>query len=963
MGPDDFALFYKAVHEHEPFPWQARLARQVAQRGWPEVLALPTAAGKTAAIDIAVFALALQAGRPQAERTAPLRVFFVIDRRLVVDQAARHARELQWALQDPTSEAVREVAEALGRYGGQGPLHVAAMRGGMYRDDSWAQAPNQPTVCVSTVDQVGSRLLFRGYGVGEFARPVHAALAGNDALYLVDEAHLSVPFLQTLHAVKRYRAAPWAACPVGGPFEVVDISATSAGEGERFILVEEDHANEELARRLDAPKPARLVEASKFEEDATALAGEALKGDARVVGVVVNRVASARAIFNRLKGKEFEDKVLLTGRIRPWDRDALLSQCLGRMKAGRTRDPADPPLVGVATMTVEVGADLDFDHLVTEAAPLPALRQRFGRLDRLGRFGRAQAVILLRKAKGPDPVYGDDLAAAWQWLKARAAESGGVDFGVTAFERLREGATEAPPQPVAAHAPALLPAHLDALAQTSPAPRPSPDVAPFLHGAEALEAADVQVVWRADLRADNEGDWAEVVAAAPPRSREALPLPVAAVRRWLSGEDVPEVADLEGVGDAGRPTRQGRACLRWRGPEAAATGVVGPQDIAPGDTLVVPAEYGGADEFGWDPECDRPVEDVGDLCVNDMANNAPDDGGKRLIRLRLHEGLLSWLPPEEGQASPAALARQVGKLLADGEDYDLALKELLDALRERSPFAPLLNAVLRQLAEAPRVTAYPAGIILTGRAAPGFHREEPPDEAEADEQKEDGTDDDDTSSVRAGTLPPAKVELTRHAEGVARWVEAFAARLGLDEATRATLSRAAHLHDIGKADWRFQYLLYGGEPDDVLLAKSEGEWSPAQFRLVRKSAGLPEGFRHEFVSVALLRANAGHLLEGLDSESARLAEYLIGTHHGRGRPFPPAIEEDGQEVVSLDWGGHELSASANHGLWRLDSGWVDRFWELLRRHGYWGLAFLEACLRLADHARSREEQSCPTTSS
>ena len=41
-----------------------------------------------------------------------------------------------------------------------------------------------------------------------------------------------------------------------------------------------------------------------------------------------------------------------------------------RMKAGRSRSPDDRPLFVVATQTVEVGADLDFDQLVTEAAPL-----------------------------------------------------------------------------------------------------------------------------------------------------------------------------------------------------------------------------------------------------------------------------------------------------------------------------------------------------------------------------------------------------------------------------------------------------------------------------------------------------------------------------------------------------------------------------------------------------------------
>src|SRR5262249_12984085 len=129
--------------------------------------------------------------------------------------------------------------------------------------------------------------------------------------------------------------------------------------------------------------------------------------------------------------------------------------------------------------------------------------------------------------------------------------------------------------------------------------RPSPDVAPFLHGAEALEAADVQLVWRADLYTGREQDWQAVVSAAPPRSREALPLPVAAVRRWLCQEPTPDVADLEGTGGASRSGREGRVALRWSGPESADSGLVGPEEVRPGDTLVIPSEYGGADEFGW----------------------------------------------------------------------------------------------------------------------------------------------------------------------------------------------------------------------------------------------------------------------------------------------------------------------------------------------------------------------------
>jgi CRISPR-associated endonuclease/helicase Cas3 len=937
MTPDDFAPFYEAVHGRPPFPWQTRLARRVAERGWPAVLALPTASGKTSAIDVAVFTLALQSGRPLRDRTAPVRTFFVIDRRLVVDQAARHARELRAALEDPGDRPlVRRVAEALGRFGGAGPLHVAALRGGMYRDDGWARAPNQPTVCVSTVDQVGSRLLFRGYGVSPYAQPLHAALVGNDALYLVDEAHLSQPFLETLRAVQGYRGGP-----LGGPFHVVEASATPQSQGDRFDLGDDDHANAELSRRLNTPKPARLEEPARFEAEAAEWAARAVTGDVRVVGVVVNRVASARDIFDRLPGEPFEDRVLLTGRIRPWDRDELLCRCLGRMRAGRARAAGDRPLFIVATMTVEVGADLDFDHLVTEAATLPALRQRFGRLDRLGRFGQGAGVILLRKGKGPDPIYGDDLARTWDWLKGRG---GAIDFGIKALEDLIRGAGEPPPEPAPRHGPMLFPAHLDAWVQTSPAPVPSPDVAPFLHGAEALEAADVQVVWRADLRSGEEQDWLATVAVAPPRSREALPLPVGAVRSWLSGRAAVEVADIEGAASESKLLGAGRPALRWCGPdEAQGSRVVGPDDVRPGDTLVVPSGYGGADAFGWKPQSREAVADVGDLCFNDMANAAPGDG-KRLVRLRL---------PDVGDGQSTTLVRELRGLLEQGEDSSPALQTLLADLVARPPASPQMQAVVGQLAAAgPRATPYPAGVMLTARVRPGFFR---PDSAPPDED-DDGTDVDDTSSLRGGTYPPAEVGLVEHIAGVVRWARSLATSLGVDEHLRAALERAAHLHDIGKADWRFQYLLYGDEPGEALLAKSAREWDPNHDRMVRKRAGLPDGFRHEFVSVALLRNHAGQLLGDLTQEQRALVDYLVGTHHGRGRPFVPVIEERAPELVTLSWGGHALSASSDHGLWRLDSRWADGFWALVRRYGHWGLAYLEALLRLADAARSAEEQ-------
>jgi len=99
LAPRDFAGYFEAVHGHRPFPWQERLLAHVASAGrWPSLLDLPTGTGKTAAIDVAVFHLALDAARPATARKAPLRIVMVVDRRTVVDQAFERATSISRAL-------------------------------------------------------------------------------------------------------------------------------------------------------------------------------------------------------------------------------------------------------------------------------------------------------------------------------------------------------------------------------------------------------------------------------------------------------------------------------------------------------------------------------------------------------------------------------------------------------------------------------------------------------------------------------------------------------------------------------------------------------------------------------------------------------------------------------------------------------------------------------------------------
>ena len=324
LTPADFTRFFTAIHGHSPFPWQQRLVELLARENrWPDVLSLPTGSGKTAALDAAVFHLALQ--QMVTPRRAALRIALVVDRRLVVDDAHRRAAAIARALGAPSQvktgrAVVREVARRLQCLAGAGepPLVVARLRGGAPLEHDWARTPTQPTILCSTVDQVGSRLLFRGYGVSNRMKPVHAGLLGEDTLILLDEAHLSNPFNETLQAIRAIGSAKVTA---------VVLTATPGRRYERRLeLGKPDRTHPVLQPRIEAAKPARLMKpipsadpAGAFARAVRELAERLRRGGiaAPAVGVVVNRVDLARATFERLRDSVEGGTVeLLIGRAR-----------------------------------------------------------------------------------------------------------------------------------------------------------------------------------------------------------------------------------------------------------------------------------------------------------------------------------------------------------------------------------------------------------------------------------------------------------------------------------------------------------------------------------------------------------------------------------------------------------------------------------------------------------------------
>src|SRR5690606_6651498 len=119
---------------------------------------------------------------------------------------------------------------------------------------------------------------------------------------------------------------------------------------------------------------------------------------------------------------------LLTGRMRALDRLDKQAAVWEHVRAGRERTADSTKVLVVSTQALEAGADFDFDALVTECASLDALRQRFGRLDRLGELKRTDAVILagtgsIDERAEPDPIYGTGLKETWRFLNEAATRS------------------------------------------------------------------------------------------------------------------------------------------------------------------------------------------------------------------------------------------------------------------------------------------------------------------------------------------------------------------------------------------------------------------------------------------------------------------------------------------------------------------------------------------------------------
>ena len=933
MKSPDFADFFRALWERDPFPWQSRLAAMAGAGEWPRVVALPTAAGKTAIIDIWLHRLLCDLAADSTQRKTPLRLFYVVDRRIIADAAFARAEtireKLRTASGDSPLAAAREIlgAQFDNSDDGDSPLQTVLLRGGVRREPQWCKNPGAAAVCCGTVDQIGSRLLFRGYGVSDRATPIHAALVGADSLIALDEAHISGAFAETLTSLRDLRRPP-----LNGerklPFHFLQMTATPGETDAPFGLEEKDRKNRVLKKRFVAKKPARIIvvkspKASDSNPPSKAAVANSLdklvvsnlrdeaigfaKRPGGAIAVVANTVRTARAVFESLPQES--EKILLTGRMRALDRDAILEKHSARFRA-ENRASGGAPLFVVATQCIEVGADFDFDAMATELAPLDCLRQRFGRLNRLGARVESPAAIVwaesdlkttekrLSLTEKRLPFYGAATRETAGYLQKQAVD-GVVDFGVFAQQEQK-----APPPkcfaPKKSPAP-LLPAYLKMWFSTNPRPSADPTPSLFLRGEPS--PAEAQIVWRADAPIDLDASeetvevWRANLIESPPASGETLSLPLWAARRWLAGGgfDCGGLSDIEGGenDDNAKAKTESTRVIRWRGDD---TDIVAGDKINDGDVVVVAAAFGGCDEWGFNPQAKEPVEDLAEAAAWEAKRRKVSARFCRALDGDNWEQIAQWAQAAGNRPrgeDTARLAVIVGKERA-------AATEILRAARD-----------LRLLSLSGN-DDYENGFCVSG-----------------------------TMPRAGGRTQAALVSLEDHSQAVKALARRFAAALPMPDEWKRAVELAAEWHDAGKAAPSFQAIL---ECDKAgVWAKSKYPPRGDQFR-----------DRHEFISVRLaeksdeFRATAG-------DNFFDLALWLVGVHHGHGRvlPRPPRGAAARERKESVIWRSTQIDLP--HRLAEVGAGWASRATRLLRDIDPWELALLESIVRLADIVRSRRE--------
>ena len=925
---DTFEEFFVALHGYAPYQWQIRLLEEASDGEWPNLVSAPTGSGKTTIIDVHVFLNAF-AGKFGIPTNMARRLCLVVNRRALVDSQFEYAQDVARRLEEALTASgnadpvVLQAAEGLvKRKAGKAemPLVTGSLRGGGNEGGlarSWRTKPESVMIICATPDMFGSRLLFRGYGVSQNARPQEAGLLAYDTVLVVDEAHLNEQLVFTARQVARIEALARLPFDEGEfplrPLQVMESTATpvvSADADKRIVSVTEQDLQDSptLCKRLTCMKRLECVlhdGGKQYEQDIVDQC-LSLGETASPVGVIVNTVPLALGVAEKLREHcdSSSDVVCVVGRMRPIDREYAMMALLGNQQT--------VPRFIVGTQALEVGVDYDCQAMVTELAPASALAQRFGRVNRFGRFDEAE-IIVFDSEKPLGPYSREDLDAARIWL------SSFPDGNASAWA---VSVSHVPSQ---------------SLRRTLFQRLEKADVAYFSHTSESLaaetgaqgsegEIAGLDLWIRDEIGMDSDHDLmiavrenlpsddvcaAGIVSRIPPVSDELFPCGISQFRSVMEALGVPrEEGGLSGLRFF--VSEDGESYGSYRDDSfTPKPGMVCVLDAQLASIFKGGIVYRGKGKEGF-KDCST-AEDVYWRCVekDGLANLPFEIDGHVLGSLSEGDSLLI-------QDALAEIAKvfQSGEELADEADEDSS--QVVDSIWQQM-LASIDDAVFAGFA---RHVEFVPLFEETGRLTEVIAICKPNISSSMEEQVE--------------IADRQAVSLRTHSDQVASETERITRTLGVNGWLQDALVQAALLHDEGKRDSRFQAMLHHGKKmtDDV-LAKSLPMSRTETLDLYRK-LGLA-GWRHEQLSAAIAWKQCKA------TNARNLITRLVGTTHGRGRStFDCSGSTLTRDEVLCEGYSDSMEELFDCGLWE----WLIQ--DTNDEFGYWRCAYLEAVLRAAD---------------
>jgi CRISPR-associated endonuclease/helicase Cas3 len=903
-----FATIFQSLTRNPPYPWQEALFHSLLSGSFPVNINLPTGSGKTSIMAVWLAALAQRASESHRDTHIPRRLVWVVDRRVVVDQATDEAEQMRTRLEDDSSPTIQWLRAALSSLSSdrQSPLGISTLRGEREDNREWSREPSRPAIIVGTVDMIGSRLLFSGYGDGRYWSAHHAGLLGHDALVVNDEAHLTPSFavlIQELEAMQSQQLKP---------FRTLRLSATHTGSECWPESLDRDRLDARFQKTFEASKGLNIhvVPAGKVEAAMLELATE--PGLARTLIFVREPEKAKRFADNLAKKTGRTDQILvLTGTMRGFERDRMVET--GAFKAfARPEVPSESWWL-IATSAGEVGINISADRLITDLDTLDHLLQRFGRLNR---FGETEGIALLVLSETGERTDGKDDRKR----RNRAA----LDF-IRELPRRRDGLYDISPAalfgrdlPAGALSDIPLKAplhtwHIDVWSQTSLGMHPArPAVDPWLHGKQE-DIPETYVAWREDVRyllSDDidSDDRKEVLQKYRLLAHELLREPTSQLITKLEtlAQDSETDAKFLIIKRDGE-IEVGNMC-DFASFKSEAERRLAAARIAFCKVLLPPG-CGSLVKGMFSPEWTQCDGDGLSLSEGQTEKDPYDVSGCRIAR-------------ELGEIEDTHRASFKGTQLASGEwslerfggiprlQYnpitlkDLTLLTLRGFAREHQ-WRFLLKVPLNPPEGSS--DARPVALLYFG---------------EARDRK------------RSTEVCP----LDDHLCEVAEYAKALAIGVGLSHEIASALEFAGKFHDLGKREVIWQKAAGNFSNDGNLIS------GKAVAKSIKPMRGRDlNGFRHELAS---LRQIESHFEEQhVPLELRELVQHLVAAHHGHSRPCFNGRAYDRNHLAKS-----EALALAS----------AQRFAILQRQYGPWGLAYLEAILKSADGLASGniEDPAC-----